>query len=139
MVRLQGQVGLLGSARGCTGTHARLRIRGTASRQRIIFWSPDSSAQPLDTAEAKAYSQDELERRFGRDKMTTVVGPRGTTFIADTLGVHRGVSPIARPRLILQVQYSLLPVFAFLYERFEARTKDRSLAGEQYCNRLVAG
>ena len=43
------------------------------------------------------------------------MGPRGTTFVADTLGVHRGVAPTERPRLILQAQYSVLPIYAFRY------------------------
>lgn len=88
---------------------------------------------------AKSYSGAELEHRFGPDNLTTVVGPRGTTFIADTLGVHRGAAPISRPRLILQVQYSLLPVFAFLYARPPAQVGVRSAAGAEYCNRLVVG
>lgn len=82
---------------------------------------------------AKAYSQAELEDRFGADKLTTVVGPRGTTFIADTLGVHRGTAPVERPRLILQAQYSLLPVFAFLYAPEDGTGPE----GAAYCNRLM--
>ncbi len=82
---------------------------------------------------AKAYSQAELEHRFGADKLTVIVGRRGTTFIADTLGVHRGVSPAERPRLILQAQYSLLPVFAFLYAPEDGIGPE----GAAYCNRLM--
>lgn len=62
------------------------------------------------------YTDASLEARYGEGAATAVVGRPGTTFMADTLGVHRGGRPVTRPRLILQVQYSLLPVFAFLYE-----------------------
>jgi hypothetical protein len=82
---------------------------------------------------AKAYTQAELEGRFGADKVTTVTGPKGTTFMADTLGVHRGVAPVTRPRLILQVQYSLLPVFAFLYQPLTGAGSPEAA----YSNRLI--
>src|SRR5690606_27847349 len=62
---------------------------------------------------SKAYSQAEIERRFGADSLTTITGAKGASFMADTLGVHRGGRPALRPRLMLQVQYSLLPIFAF--------------------------
>lgn len=82
---------------------------------------------------AKHYRRIDLERRFGQDRLSLVVGPRGTTFMADTLGIHCGVAPAVRPRLILQVQYSLLPVFAFRY----ARPTREGPAAAAYCNRLI--
>jgi hypothetical protein len=65
---------------------------------------------------AKAYDCEDLGQRYGAKKIVSVLGPRGTTFLADTLGIHCGISPVKRPRLILQIQYSLLPIFAFRYE-----------------------
>lgn len=64
---------------------------------------------------ARLHDDREIERRYGRASLRTVVGPRGTVFLADTQGIHRGVPPAARPRLILQAQYSLLPVYAMVY------------------------
>ncbi|HEY0524102.1 MAG TPA: phytanoyl-CoA dioxygenase family protein [Stellaceae bacterium] len=64
---------------------------------------------------ARAFRSEEIEHRYGRNAIRTVTGPRGTVFAADTYGIHRGAPPRSRPRLILQVQYSLLPIFAFLY------------------------
>jgi hypothetical protein len=55
------------------------------------------------------------EKRFGRNAIQTITGPAGTSFVADTYGVHRGAVPSLKPRLILQAGYSLLPIFAFLY------------------------
>jgi hypothetical protein len=81
---------------------------------------------------AEAYSIDGLEGRYGPDALETVTGPAGTSFVADTLGVHRGGFPRARPRLMLQVQYSLLPVFAFLY----GPATRRATGLDPYCNRL---
>lgn len=83
---------------------------------------------------ARAYGLDEIAARFGADSLITVAGPAGSTFIADTVGVHRGSPPTGRPRLILQAQYSILPVFALAYaplERGVARDVD------PYCNRLL--
>src|SRR5690606_20034244 len=82
---------------------------------------------------AKAYGRSELDRRFGPDSCLSIVGPRGTTFIADTLGVHRGDAPAARPRLVLQAQYSLLPIFAFDY----APVLRTDLGFDGYSNRLL--
>ena len=58
----------------------------------------------------------ELERRYGEGRLHTVIGPAGTAFMADTYGIHAGAVPTAGARLIVQVQYSLLPVFAFRYQ-----------------------
>lgn len=80
----------------------------------------------------RAYTQLEIETRFGGHKIAIVTGPMGTTFMADTLGVHCGGRPTTGPRLMLQVQYSLLPVFAFRYEPVESEAMV-----DAYCNRLL--
>ena len=76
-----------------------------------------------------------LEARFGADQMHKVTGPRGTTFLADTIGVHCGEAPRSRARLLLQVQYSVLPVFAFRYAPEEPSAD--APAVDAYSNRLV--
>jgi hypothetical protein len=73
------------------------------------------------TLRARPYSRRTIDSRYGRDKVHTVLGPRGTAFMADTYGIHAGTVPTREPRLILQAQYSLLPVFAFQYEPVEAQ------------------
>jgi hypothetical protein len=70
---------------------------------------------------ARPYSRRTIDSRYGRDKVHTVLGPRGTAFMADTYGIHAGMVPKSGPRLVLQAQYSLLPVFAFEYEPVEAQ------------------
>jgi len=59
---------------------------------------------------------DEVERDYGTGKARVIAGPPGTSFVADTYGIHKGLVPTARPRLVLQAQYSLLPIYAFHYE-----------------------
>ena len=83
---------------------------------------------------ARPYDTAEIERRYGRDAVWTITGPRGTAFIADTYGIHRGAVPLARPRLILQVQYSLLPVFSLLYRPVAAEARPGL---DPYVNRLL--
>ncbi|MBK1659712.1 phytanoyl-CoA dioxygenase family protein [Paracraurococcus ruber] len=61
---------------------------------------------------ARPYAAAEAAR-FGA--VTPVFGPAGTCFVADTWGIHAGAVPLDRPRLLLQAQYSVLPVFAFDY------------------------
>lgn len=69
---------------------------------------------------ARLYSRRAIDSRHGPDNVHTVLGPRGTAFMADTFGIHAGLVPTRTPRLVLQAQYSVLPVFAFRYEPVEA-------------------
>lgn len=54
-------------------------------------------------------AQDEtlLYETFGRSMEDVKVGPRGTWFLADTFGFHRGALPIHGNRLLLSAQYSI--------------------------------
>jgi hypothetical protein len=83
---------------------------------------------------ARSYGLEEIAARFGADSLRTVTGPAGSVFIADTLGVHCGAPPTGRSRLMLQAQYSILPVFAFAYAPLE-RGGPRGV--DPYCNRLL--
>ena len=51
----------------------------------------------------------------------------------DTRGIHKGMAPTGRPRLLLQIQYSLLPVYMYRYEK-PRRTAPEQL--DRYINRL---
>lgn len=46
----------------------------------------------------------------------TMLGAAGTTFAIDTRGLHKGTIPRTHPRLMLGVQYSLLPCLLFDYQ-----------------------
>ncbi len=86
------------------------------------------------TLRAKSYSSAQLEAQFGKQSMRAVLGERGTTFVADTIGVHAGMPPRRTPRLLLQVQYSILPNFALHY----SPVSDPSHPGlDSYVNRLI--
>ena len=51
----------------------------------------------------------QVKRVFGRDP-THLTGPRGTRFVADTFGTHKGVPPKRGDRLVCQVQYGVSPL-----------------------------
>jgi hypothetical protein len=55
----------------------------------------------------RRYSEAEVAEAFGPDNIKLIRGPRGTSFIEDTFGLHRGLPPRTRSRLVLQVVYSL--------------------------------
>ena len=62
-------------------------------------------------------------------------GPFGTAFLEDTFGLHKGQMPIDKPRLILQVRYTLLPSIFARSKLHRAKT-----AGyDPYMNRVLAG
>jgi len=48
-----------------------------------------------------------------------ITGPAGTAFAIDTKGIHKGAPPISCPRLLLGIQYSLLPCLIYQYEPVE--------------------
>ena len=85
------------------------------------------------TLRLHTFSDKTIEATWG-DAAIKVLGPRGFAFAADTYGVHKGMVPTTRPRLLLQIQYSLLPVFAYEYR---PETYHGNLALDPYVNRLM--
>lgn len=63
----------------------------------------------------RVHRLEEVQSRFGEDAVSSQTGNRGRAFIADMFGIHRGTVPKRSNRLILQFQYSILPVYAFEY------------------------
>lgn len=51
-----------------------------------------------------------------RAEQVQMLGAAGTSFVIDTRGIHKGGVPLERPRLMLGVQYSLLPCLLFDYQ-----------------------
>lgn len=83
---------------------------------------------------ARVYSLGKIEAQYGRASVTPVIGKIGTAFMADTGGIHMGMPPRTRPRLLLAAQYSLLPVYAFRYAPLALVPKP---AIDPYVNRLI--
>ena len=70
----------------------------------------------------------------GDGQLLTATGTRGFCFAVDTAGIHKGTAPRLLPRLMLQIQYSLLPGYAY---RYAPETWDGPLLLDPYVNRLI--
>ena len=55
---------------------------------------------------------DDIERVYGRDKITVVTGPAGTGFFIDPFGFHMGTLAQAGPRLMLEIGFGVSSVNA---------------------------
>ena len=80
------------------------------------------------------YSDAEIVAAYGEEMLLKATGTRGFCFAVDTAGIHKGAAPTLKPRLMLQIQYSLLPSYAYRYqpERYEG-----GLSLDPYINRLI--
>lgn len=52
------------------------------------------------------YTDEAVAATFGKDDILTLTGPAGTMFLENTFGLHRGIPPASKPRLIFQTLYS---------------------------------
>jgi hypothetical protein len=59
------------------------------------------------------YADADIERDHGGGDIVT--GAAGTAFMIDTRGIHKGTPPLRQARLVLMVQYSLLPCLIYDY------------------------
>lgn len=80
------------------------------------------------------YSDSEISSAHSADMLLTAIGTRGFCFAVDTAGIHKGTAPALQPRLMLQIQYSLLPSYAYRYapEHYQG-----ALLLDPYVNRLI--
>ncbi len=60
--------------------------------------------------EIRRYGDEEVGQVFGVDQQVRLTGPAGSCFLEDAYGLHREFPPVSKPRLTLQVFYSLRPV-----------------------------
>jgi hypothetical protein len=76
------------------------------------------SGSHLDNGQFRAtvYDAENLRDQYGADSLVRVHGRRGTMFMVDTWGIHRGNAPETGSRLLLQIQFSILPVLKFDYQ-----------------------
>jgi hypothetical protein len=86
------------------------------------------------TLRARRFERAELERRYGREAIVALTGPPGTSFIADTYGIHAGPVPLSRPRLMLEIGYSILPVYSLSYR---PQRIAQAYGLNRYVNRLL--
>lgn len=80
------------------------------------------------------YTDEFIDAHFGRDKVETIHGLRGTAFMGNMWGVHRGVPPSGRPRLLFNCTYTMTGTPIFRYD--PVSVADRHLY-DGYTNRLL--
>jgi hypothetical protein len=85
--------------------------------------------------ELRRFSDNEVVENFG-NHIITLIEPKGSCFIEDTYGIHKGQLPLRGKRLMFQVQYSYLPLHVENYAKRES-TLLRSLKLDKYINRLI--
>ena len=79
------------------------------------------------------YTDEEIIATYGTDRLMLFTGNAGFGFAVDTAGVHKGLAPQKQARLMLMIQYSLLPCFAY---RYTPAPYQGALAVDRYINRL---
>lgn len=82
----------------------------------------------------KFLSDDEVERAYGQASILKQTGLRGEGFVVDTSGIHKGQVPVSGDRLLLSVQYSILPCYLYQYHPVEPPPGTRL---NKYLNRLI--
>lgn len=80
----------------------------------------------------RRYQDSEVHDAFGQESVLHFTRPKGSCFIVDTYGFHKGTLPIENDRLLLQVQYSLNPIGI---EDYTVKAKNANF--DPYINRLI--
>lgn len=85
------------------------------------------------------YSDEEVAGAVGADRIRHFTGPAGTSFIENTYGLHRGLPPTKRPRLVFQPLYTLRPVVYGPKRPLRAITSRDPAGLDPYINRVFLG
>lgn len=68
----------------------------------------------------RRYTDKEIVETFGEENILYLAKPKGSMFMVDTYGFHKGLLPEGKERLLLQFEYSLNPIFAYNYQKVKA-------------------
>lgn len=58
-------------------------------------------------SQLRRYSDAEITRQYSNERIIEICGLAGTGFVEDTMCVHKGLTPTASPRLVLQFVFGL--------------------------------
>jgi hypothetical protein len=94
---------------------------------------PGSQNSPA-FSKIKRYSDEEVEKHFGENSIHYITGDKGSSFLENTFGLHKGQVPTKKPRLVFQVQYSLHPIAAYQYTPLQRSAPHSGF--DRYLNRL---
>ncbi len=84
----------------------------------------------------RRYQDQEIEDEFGKDKIKYFTAEKGSMFMVNTYGFHKGLLPKKGKRLLLQIQYSLNPIG---FEQYSPISKNiiNEYHYNNYVNRLI--
>lgn len=85
------------------------------------------------SARLQHYRDADIQEKYGSDRTMIATGKAGFGFAVDTSGIHKGQVPARNARLMLQIQYSILPAYAY---RYEPHPYNGQLELDPYINRL---
>lgn len=81
----------------------------------------------------RRYQDEEIENEFGKENVKYFTGEKGSMFMVNTYGFHKGLLPKSNNRLLLQFQYSLQPIAIENYNPISLDTHNYN----KYVNRLL--
>lgn len=61
----------------------------------------------ITTSKDKSHSDNDIESKYHSKNIINITGSAGHNFLADTFSFHKGLTPTTKPRLLLQIYYSL--------------------------------
>lgn len=82
----------------------------------------------------RRYEDSEIISEFGDENIINFCRPKGSFFIVDTYGFHKGTLPIENDRLLLQIQYSLNPIGI---EKYVPQPIKEGSHFNKYINKLI--
>lgn len=82
----------------------------------------------------RRYQDEEIHQTFGKENVIEFTRPKGSAFMVNTYGFHKGLLPKSKNRLLLQVQYSLRPIGIESYDPVKV---DYTEHLDSYVNRLI--
>lgn len=86
--------------------------------------------------ELKRFKDEEVAHVYPAENVISFERPKGTCFIVDTYGIHKGLLPINTNRLLLQVQYSYFPLYVETYTPLNKSISEQ-IELDPYVNRLI--
>lgn len=93
-----------------------------------------SSASP-EYRKIRRYQDSEVEAKFGKENVISFERSKGSAFMVDTYGFHKGLLPKSGRRLLLQIQYSLNPLSVETYA--PTNIGDSGVHFDTFINRLI--
>lgn len=84
----------------------------------------------------RRYTDEEVTSHFGPEGIKYFHGERGSAFLENTFGLHKGQLPKSKRRLLFQAQYSLGPIGIYDYSPIQRTMNAEMIDFDPYINRL---